>query len=925
LLKLWHHFLINPYYLIIESRGPERMTGLIGLIFLLHFSLGPYTNFLIYQDHLVALQPLLESIFLLLFFIFSLATKSRTKIRILSAFFFLILINLSFTIRLFEWSLVKNFDQGFSKAFFTNFDSEAVKIAFIDYPHHIFVLIVVIASVNYMFAKYIVSSSYHIRIRNYSFGLLLGLIGFAAYFLNHNPESRFVNSLVDYYSSNSSESLVVSLNKTDLSLIKDNEVNLEIFSKEGLEASAVKKTNLILVYLESLNQDMTGVGPKNFFKNLTPNLDTFAQNNIFIENIYGADYFTLGGLIASMCGVYFESGSNSEMIQNQGKYMDLPCLGDVLRKAGYYQKYLGGANSNFSGKRSFLLNHGYNEVLGWQQWEKKYNHEYQRNSWGLQDTDLFKEAILAIEDLRKKDAPFNLTLLTLNFHSPGFKAADCPNFPGINGFPEEQRELINGLYCTDFAFGKFVNELETMGVLENTALIVTADHTTSQHSRLGLERNERLFAAAKIPTINTPTTIKKALSSHDLAPTILDWLGIKHNSKFVIGKSALSDHKHEKFPLSETWHFVNNQVHHYDKSLNDPKALTREEKQELSQLISKAVDSIRRVPRSVSERLEALKFKTNEYDMPFYTFNSRDNLLEFLSDTNISYPARDKVYSIELNKDGSYGRKSLLGNADVTVNRIVTKILAQSVGSVLIFHLPSSYLNQVSQSQINTLRDLGLLEQDADLSKSWSAIVLRENSRVSIQTVKVKDTWRVLSPSIIDGLISGARVAALDTFEKVNLSLLEQRQNILCGDNNLMKYRWLCEKVNISSEGGSNNSSVFSFENRSYLLKRGLNIVSLGQSGLGDINIWNFDTYNDPDASVNLLNVLRRMPANQIFFLVASDEASLKLAEEARKEIEFLGSKAIKDLQYRSSFFWIGTKGQTLVERVEPSGAVISF
>ena len=93
------------------------------------------------------------------------------------------------------------------------------------------------------------------------------------------------------------------------------------------------------------------------------------------------------------------------------------CIGDVLKKNGYHNVYIGGADKNFTAKNSFLLSHGFDEVYGKNDYKKIYDKKY-FSKWGLNDDKLFEFAKTKLLKLRLEKENFFLSFLTLDTHYP---------------------------------------------------------------------------------------------------------------------------------------------------------------------------------------------------------------------------------------------------------------------------------------------------------------------------------------------------------------------------------------------------------------------------------------------------------------------------------------------------------------------------
>ncbi|MCZ7599181.1 MAG: sulfatase-like hydrolase/transferase [Gammaproteobacteria bacterium] len=195
--------------------------------------------------------------------------------------------------------------------------------------------------------------------------------------------------------------------------------------------------------------------------------------------------------------------------------------------AGYHQVYAGGAGLDFAGKGAFLSDHGFDELLGWEHWDAEGHDAI--GARGLPDDVLFEEGLEIVSRLHGRERPFNLTLLTIGTHLPGFFFEGCPEYS-----TEEDDHYLNAVHCTDYLFGRFVDELEDRGILEDTVLFVQADHGVFENPEM-----QRLFGDAVSDTrlltrVAGPAAVRERLartatgapdSSVNTVATVVDLLG----------------------------------------------------------------------------------------------------------------------------------------------------------------------------------------------------------------------------------------------------------------------------------------------------------------------------------------------------------------------------------------------------------------
>ena len=311
-------------------------------------------------------------------------------------------------------------------------------------------------------------------------------------------------------------------------------VEVDLPKKSTVRASApASPRNLILIYLESLGQRVIEHPD---YPGLMPNLARRMKADSLLRDYFAAGFITIEGITNSQCGTLFpfERESNS-LAGFDGMAEEQACLGDVLARAGYVQSYLGGAEASFAGKGRFLSLHGYDRVLGLDEWQAM-GLEARPDNWGLADPDLFDQALIELERLSAEGKPFSLTLLTIGSHLPGFTYEECRPYGSDEAF-------IEALHCSDQLLEDFLIRAEAAGHLENSVVVLTADHHVFPSPRM-----KRLFGAdavndRRLPLLvlgkDLPSSSVASGASYDLAPTVLDLLDVQTDVRFALGRSLL--------------------------------------------------------------------------------------------------------------------------------------------------------------------------------------------------------------------------------------------------------------------------------------------------------------------------------------------------------------------------------------------------
>lgn len=303
------------------------------------------------------------------------------------------------------------------------------------------------------------------------------------------------------------------------------------------------KRNLVLIYVESMEQ-------------------SFAERNLFGSNLiegFNAAYpfsqsieqylqtpgtgWTVAGIVSSQCGVPLrpvtmaERNASNELVK---EFMaNATCLGDILEQNGYTNIFMGGAGLDFSGKGKFLINHGYQQVLGKTDWREQGETKF--NDWGLFDDRLLAHAELEIDRLERQGKPYNLTLLTVDTHFPEGHLSDTCKKRGATDY---QGIVI----CTADLVGNLVSYIHQRGYSKNTDVVVIGDHLAMAiplEDKLNQVKQRSIFN--RFYTDRPLQKNRSVMYHYDLLPTILYVLGFHFpENRLALGASAFG-------PLSSTY------------------------------------------------------------------------------------------------------------------------------------------------------------------------------------------------------------------------------------------------------------------------------------------------------------------------------------------------------------------------------------
>ncbi|VAW46956.1 hypothetical protein MNBD_GAMMA02-545 [hydrothermal vent metagenome] len=349
------------------------------------------------------------------------------------------------------------------------------------------------------------------------------------FFFSHTVLSRYTDGIHQYLSLSQLEAA----NENEIKKLKPFGISTLAVNKFGIKVSGGNQKNLIVIYLESFSQIFT---TSEKYPGLTPNINRLKSEYLALDPYVSTAKFTMDGLIGSLCGFLPNMTlGNNALIGREKNYYLIPCLSDILRQAGYHQEFLGGAKKSFAGKGVFLLDHGFDQVWGWEdfKYEEKYEPTDSHSWWGLHDDDLFALAETRIRSLTNKNKPFHLSLLTLATHLKGFPAPSCKPYKA------DSDKFIDAIHCTDQLIGNFIGQLEKSQLLDNSIVFITGDHSvfsTSLTQKLfGKQIDSKSILGIIIDKGSQHNDTPMGL--YDMAPVMLSRLDIKHNATFINGQS----------------------------------------------------------------------------------------------------------------------------------------------------------------------------------------------------------------------------------------------------------------------------------------------------------------------------------------------------------------------------------------------------
>ncbi len=291
-----------------------------------------------------------------------------------------------------------------------------------------------------------------------------------------------------------------------------------------------KDLNVLLLTIDSLRSDMPWNGYK---KPIAPNLTALAEAGIHYANAYSASSYTAKSVSAMLAGRYpstiYRSGTFFAGFPDSNLFFT-----EVLQE--HNVRTLGGhAHSYFD--RGKNLNQGFDE------WELTEGLTFNAQTDEHVTSD--KMTDLAVKMLSKREnvgGQFFMWLHYMDPHDQYVKHAESPDFGKDN-----RGRYDSEIWFTDFHIGRLLDFAKKQPWWKRTAVIVSADHGEAfgEHGmyKHAFELWEELTHVPLL--ILAPgakaQTISERRSLVDLAPTVLELMGISELPSSFMGRSLVAE------------------------------------------------------------------------------------------------------------------------------------------------------------------------------------------------------------------------------------------------------------------------------------------------------------------------------------------------------------------------------------------------
>jgi len=310
------------------------------------------------------------------------------------------------------------------------------------------------------------------------------------------------------------------------------------------------KRNLIYIYAESLESSYISIEDGGLQEiNLIPELTMLAKDNISFSDTdkLGGAYqlngtsWTTAAMVAHTAGIPLKMGREIINFLNVPSFMDgAYTIGEILKENGYNQTIMFGSDGNFGNRQAYFSNHGNYYVYDYYSAISKgiIDDDYMV-FWGFEDSKLFEFAKEEALSLYNKNKPFNLSILTVNTHSPeGYLEDSCPKI--------YDNQYKNVIACSSIQIYEFIKWCKEQDFYKDTTIVITGDHLSMSNELFNKYDTDdrRIFNTFINSGMEPIKTNNREFSTMDMFPTTLASLGVTiEGNRLGLGTNLFSEEK----------------------------------------------------------------------------------------------------------------------------------------------------------------------------------------------------------------------------------------------------------------------------------------------------------------------------------------------------------------------------------------------
>jgi phosphoglycerol transferase MdoB-like AlkP superfamily enzyme len=292
------------------------------------------------------------------------------------------------------------------------------------------------------------------------------------------------------------------------------------------------KPNVVFVLIESMSASfMSEFGNQ---ENITPFLDSIANQSLFFKNLYATGNRTVRGMEAVTLSIPPTPGQS---IVKRPNNANLYTVSNVFKSKQYQCNFFYGGDGYFDNMNAFYGGNGFDiydrgrgSILSDAIKTTRHNIEDNEvtfeNAWGICDEDIYHKMIKVADEHYKNNKPFFNFIMTTSNHRPYTYPSNKIDIPSGSG-----RE--GAVKYSDYALQQLFAVAKNKPWFKNTIFIFVADHCASSAGKDEIDvKNYQIPAIIYGQNLIQPQKVTKLCSQIDVFPTLFGQLHWSYTSNF---------------------------------------------------------------------------------------------------------------------------------------------------------------------------------------------------------------------------------------------------------------------------------------------------------------------------------------------------------------------------------------------------------
>ncbi|MGV9004574.1 LTA synthase family protein [Flavobacterium sp.] len=297
--------------------------------------------------------------------------------------------------------------------------------------------------------------------------------------------------------------------------IKNPSPNFPLLRRETMDSIANKKLNVVVIMMESMSAAKMKRHGNN--DNLTPFLDSIADEGYYFENTYTSGIHTFNGIFSTL---FSYPALFRQHPMNESSMLKYRGMATTLKENNYSTTYFTTHDGQFDNVEGFLKLNDFENVIS----KKDYPSEEVKTTLGVPDDYMFEFAIPKLNALSNQNKPFFAAFMTASDHGPFY----IPEY-----FKPKNSDIKNQIVeYADYSLKKFIQLASKQKWFNNTLFVFIADHGAPMNPSYDLALNYNhsplIFYAPKI--IKHNKVFSKMAGQIDVFPTIMGFLKLPFNN-----------------------------------------------------------------------------------------------------------------------------------------------------------------------------------------------------------------------------------------------------------------------------------------------------------------------------------------------------------------------------------------------------------